>query len=185
MRKLITLATLVVFAMLAMPAMAGEGPGGPKGDECGKDEACHQKKMKEMRGKMLREKVGLAEEKAKQVEGVLDQFHDRHMALRKAFKENMKALKDLVKADSGDQEAYKKAMEAIKSNHEAQRALMEEQMEAMKKILTPKEQAKLFLAHERMGQKMMKWKKGKEGHDGKGHKGEGHHGDCGCDGDDD
>ncbi|GEM_PF-4208665 len=157
------------------------GPGGPGGEGfwggCGEDEGCRMEKMKEMRGKMLRERIGLTEEKAKKVEAVLDGFHERHMAMREKHRTAMRALKDLVKADSNDQEAYKNALDEMKANHQERQALMEEQMEALKKVVDPKEQAKLFLAHERMTKKMHKFmkegKKGKKGKKGKRGDGEG------------
>ncbi len=172
MKKMFVIALIAVLGVAGqVMAKDGHGKGGKEGrggPECGQDEGCHQEKMKAMRAKMLREKVGLTEEKAKQVEGVLDGFHDRHVQLRKAFKENMKAIKDLVKADSADQDAYTKALLAMRDNHKAQQVLMDEQMEALKKVLTPKEQAKMFLAHQKMKMKMKKFMKGKHGKGGDG-----------------
>lgn len=166
--KKIVLMALALTLGLAGQATAGGGPGkgGKHGAECGEDEACHKEKMMAMRGKMLREKVGLTDEKAKQVETVLDSFHDRHMKLRKGYKDNLKAMKDLIKADSQDQEAFAKALAALQDNHKAKQALMDEQLDALKKILNAKEQAKLFMAHEKMNMKMKKFMKGKKG---KGH----------------
>lgn len=163
MKKII--GTLMLAGLLAFPSMAGAQPFGPEaggppgmgwegppmGPEVGGPPSPElMEKMQAMRGKMLREKLGLGEEKAAGVEAVLDRNREQHFALHQRLRENAEALERLLKEDSNDQAAYQKALTALRETGAALHKLRESEIEAAAKLLTPKEQAMLLMAIKRM-----------------------------------
>lgn len=161
MKTMIRLSLAVLVLGLALPAQAqfgphGRGRGGPPSPE-------KMEKMKEFRAKALRETVGLDEAKASEVEGVMDSFHERRFELHRTMRDNMKNLKSLLKEDSDDQEAYASALETLRVTQEELQNLRSEQMDALKKILTPKEGAKMLVAMKHFKGKARRFKRGKAG----------------------
>ncbi len=174
-----TLAMVLVLG-LSLPALAQFGMGGPGGPGMGKGEP-NPERMKAFRAKALREAVGLDEAKATEVEKVLDGFHERRFELHQTLRDNMKQLRALLKEDSNDQEAYAALLDAMRVAHEEMKTLQDEQMEALRSVLTPKEQAKMILTMKQFKKKAGKFMKGRHGKGGRGGPGGGP-GNGPCDG---
>lgn len=162
MKAMIKLTLVALVLGLALPAQAqfggpGKGRGGPPSPE-------KMEKMKKFRAKALRNKVGLDETKAAEVEKVMDSFHERRFELHQTMRDNMKSLKALVKEDSDDQKAYENILETLRVTQEEMQSLRTEQMDAFKEILTPKEGAKMLIVMKKFRGKAKRFKRGKMGH---------------------
>ena len=101
-------------------------------------------KIVELRGRLLREMVGLNEEKANQVEQILKTFDDEHQAYTAMLDVARRAMHSLLEAESDDQEAYARAVEDVRVAHEYLSQLRDRQFRAMQKALQPKDQALFF-----------------------------------------
>jgi Spy/CpxP family protein refolding chaperone len=161
MKTMIRLALVALVVGFALPAQAqfgghGKGRGGPPSPE-------KMEKMKKFRAKALRDTVGLSEEKATEVEKVMDSFHERRFELHQTMRDNMKSLKTLLKDDSNDQKAYENVLETLRITQEELQALKAEQMDAFKGILTPKEGAKMLVVMKKFRGKARGFKRGKMG----------------------
>ncbi len=146
---------------------------GPGDCDCpfkGEKGAQMREKMREFRGKVLREKLDLPEERAAKVEAVLDGFMEQRHKLKQEMRTQMKAVKELLKAESNDMDAYDAAVTNLMSVRSQLEALHAQQFEELREILNPKEQAKVLLALRKMHRKA----KGK--FRGKGRKHRGGHG---------
>jgi Spy/CpxP family protein refolding chaperone len=95
---------------------------------------------------VLREKVGLSDEKATKVEAILDRYAPERRRISLKIRDGRQKLKALLVLDSEDQVAYKGALDEVRTNRQALQALMERAFNDIAAQLTPKEQARLFLA---------------------------------------
>ena len=131
---------LVPIALLACaPAVAAPATPGPSG-------APMEQHLQRMRSRVLRERVGLAEEKAKKVEAILDKYAPERRRLTAELRQGRQKLRALLVLDSQDQALYRAALDQVRSNRKALQDLMERAFGEIAKELTPKEQGKLFLA---------------------------------------
>ena len=138
---------LVPIALLACaPAVAAPATPGPSG-------APMEQHLQRMRSRVLREKVGLVEEKAKKVEAILDRYTPERKRLTAELRQGRQKLRALLTLDSQDQAAYKSALDQVRSNRKALQDLMERAFGEIAKELTPKEQGKLFLALDELRQR--------------------------------
>lgn len=112
------------------------------------------KKMRAMRGKLLRNRLKLSEYKAQQVEAIFSESQEDRREARKTMRKTRKALRQLLKSDSNDQDAYSELLETLQETHTRLRELREEQASSLKNVLQPKEQAQLFMALKKMRRKM-------------------------------
>lgn len=115
------------------------GPGGP---------------FEEVRSRLLREKLGLSEEKATAVEGLFNQGRLEHEKSMKSMRESQEKLQALLDADSGDQKAYQALLDEINATWNQLQGQREQEMRNLGAILTPKEQARLLLEMEKMHRRM-------------------------------
>lgn len=166
-RMTMWLVALGLGISLPLAAMAQPG-GGPDGDGSGefqKRKGPRGERMKAMHARLLKEKVGLDDQRVAEVQAVHKQFRDQRKALREDMKSAHEALRLLVEGNSNDTRAYEKALANAKTARERLHALRKAEMEAVANLLTPKEQATLMVS-------MHKVKKhfGKRG--GKGKRGE-------------
>lgn len=143
----IALAFVTVDVGYAQPFGGRGGRGGRRGD------GRFFKESKEKRLQMLKEKVGLAEDVAGRVEAVLEQFHAQRMELHEAVKDRTEAVEELLSEDSNDQEAYAAALDAVMKAREEMHALKVEEIEALRKVLTPKQQAQMLMSLRKMHHK--------------------------------
>ena len=109
-----------------------------------------QKRMQQARGRLLRQKVGLDEKKAAAVERILDQHAKERRSLQKQIREHRRTITALLAADSNDQKAYSRAISGFRGADNKLRALREKELDALAKVLTPKQQAQLVVAVKRM-----------------------------------
>ncbi len=108
------------------------------------------KRLKQARARLLRQKVGLDEAKAVQVEKILDQHAKQRRGLKKQTKQHRRTVMALLSADSGDQQAYARAIKGARDGEKKLRALRDKEFNALAKVLTPKQQAKLMVAVKKM-----------------------------------
>ena len=151
--------TAALALSIVTPAVADPGTGGASGP------GAHRK---EIRARMLREKAGLPEEKAKKVEAILERFAPERERLRHELRAAHEKLQALVAGNGDDQAAYRTALEHLKAQRKAMIDLMDRAFAEVSRELTPKEQAKLFVV---MAQRMGGF--GGRGH-GRWHRGHGH-----------
>ncbi len=109
-----------------------------------------QKRIQQARARLLRNKVGLDEKKAVEVEGILDRHAKERKALQKQMREHRRTVTSLLSADSNDQPAYSRAIAGFRSTDKKLRALRDKELDALAKVLTPKQQAKLVVAAKQM-----------------------------------
>jgi Spy/CpxP family protein refolding chaperone len=105
-----------------------------------------EKRIQQARGRLLRHKVGLDEKKAVAVEGILDRHAKERRTLRKQMREHKKSVTTLLSADSNDQQAYARAIAGVRATDNKLRTLRDKELDALAKVLTPKQQAKLVVA---------------------------------------
>lgn len=147
---------------VAIPALASARPPTADGGEAGSSDDAKQHKqhskdhkarrakfmakMKVRRGKILREKVGLPEARAKRIESMMDGFHTQMRAVKKQMRVQHLALRKLLKQDSADEAAYKTALDSIVASKQQIDRLKAANIDAIRKQLSYKEQAKAMMA---------------------------------------
>jgi Spy/CpxP family protein refolding chaperone len=145
--RLATLLPLALVLTLATPAFAQGAP--PAGKR-----AQVEARMKQIRARMLRVEVGLAEAKAKQVEAILDKYKTERKALRQKAQAHRRAIGELLRKDSNDQSAYAREIKALRETQRKLQALRDKEIDELQKVLTPKQQAKLGMEMQRMRRRM-------------------------------
>ena len=134
---------MAVSLFACAPAMAGPNspPNGaaPNGD-------ARESRLQQIRSRVLRDKVGLTGDKAVKVEAILEKYAPERRRVAQKLREGRQKLKALMTLNSEDQTAYRSALDQIRTNRKAMQDLMERAFNEISKELTPKEQARLFLA---------------------------------------
>lgn len=132
-----------------------------------------KERMKSLRSETLRYDVGLSDADAGKVIVLLNELDPAREALMKKKRGARMSLRKLLKADSNDQAAYRRAITQLVEVNTKMLALRRTQMESVGTILTPKQQAKFFIATKRLKRQMMhkmnKMRKGQGGGDHGGH----------------
>ncbi|HEX3596563.1 MAG TPA: periplasmic heavy metal sensor [Polyangiaceae bacterium] len=105
-----------------------------------------QQRMLRVRSRVLREKVGLTDDKATEVEAILDRYAPERRRISLKIRDGRQKLKALMVLNSEDQNAYKGALDEVRTNRVALQGLMERAFNEIAAQLTPKEQGRLFLA---------------------------------------
>jgi Spy/CpxP family protein refolding chaperone len=106
-----------------------------------------------VRGQILRTRVGLSEERAGKVEAILDRNAPERRRLQGEIQAATKALRELMRANSQDQQAYARALEQLRAGQKALRNLREREDEAVRQVLKPREQALLLRSLENLRRK--------------------------------
>ena len=101
-------------------------------------------KVVELRGRLLREMVGLSERRANEVELVLQGFDDEHQTYSAMLDAAQRKMRLLLDENSDDSNAYSLAVEDVRVAHDYLHQLRDRQFRAMQNILAPKEQAMFF-----------------------------------------
>ena len=153
---------ILIFALLtfSLPAFAHSGEKGHDRGQHPPPEQMH-KRMKEARGKMLRDHLGLNAEVVGKIEEILHTYDPQRHELHKKKHQAHRQLRELLDADSYDQAAYAEALTNLRTSHAGLSKLRGEEMDRLAEVLTPKQQAKLALAFKRMKRKMHKFRRGK------------------------
>ncbi len=162
-KTLPTLFALLLVSTVALPAMAQPGPGGR--GRGGPPAGQGMMRSEQMVGKALRNKLGLSEAKAKKVEGILKQHRAAQQKIKGRLRTARQDLGKLFRSDSNDQKAWKAALDKMEKGHKALAQGRDKQFAALKKVLTPKEQAKLLRGLNQL-QRRMKARRGQRGQQG-------------------
>lgn len=179
--KRLALAALLC-GLVAVPMLVSARPGqgrdqGRRGPPSEAEREAFHGKMKARMAKVLRQDVGLDEARAKQVEAIFARQHASTKQLRESLHTHHQALRALLESDSNDQAAYSKALDGIEAAHKGLRAQRERGIAEARKILNPKEQAKMLRAmHKARRHHFGKRGRGRRGHGGPGHGGPDHDG---------
>lgn len=135
--------TVAPPAVTQPSAVSGKKRGGKKGDR-----RKNRKRLAKLRQRVLKKKVGLSDEKVKIVVDILESQQAQRHAYEKQIRSSRKAIGMLFKSDSDDQAAYAKHLDALQEAHRGLSDLRDEQVSELRKVLEPKQQAKLFRAME-------------------------------------
>lgn len=159
MKQLMTLvAVFLAFGFSASDSLAqgrcgGPGAGYGRGPKDGTGPR-HEKFM-EMRGKVLREKVGLSEETATQVEAILDEYRAKRFEVAERINDLTEKLATLEKDPATDDATLLSVMGQLKDAHYEMHDLKSQEWEAIGAVTTPREQARMMVTmhelHSRMG----------------------------------
>jgi Spy/CpxP family protein refolding chaperone len=104
------------------------------------------RRIDKLRQRLLRDRMGLDEAKAGQVETILrDHIKQRRAAQGKMRSAQLK-LRDLLRADSSDQAAYGKALGEVEKAHNDVERLRKKHFTELRALLSPKQQAQLIHA---------------------------------------
>ena len=122
-----------------------------------------RKRFKKKRGKLLRKRLGFDDEKSKKVEAILENHAKEHQRFGQKIRAARRDLRKLLREDSNDQKAYQKALDEMQSAAANLQRLRREQFEKLKKILSPKEQAKLLRILNRVHRKLRERRRGRAG----------------------
>jgi hypothetical protein len=107
-------------------------------------------RAKAMRAKILRKRVGLNEERALKVEAILERYAPERRRIQGSVREATKSLRELLYANSEDQQAYGRALEQLRAGQKALQNLRDREDEAMRQVLKPREQALLLRSLENL-----------------------------------
>jgi Spy/CpxP family protein refolding chaperone len=145
----LTLALTLVLAFAVTRPAAAQGRGhAAKSQE--EKRARVQKRLAQVRERILKKEVGLDDAKAAAVEKIFAKYQPVRQKLVKEQREHRQAIRKLLKQNSDDQTAYKKEVSALRAVQKKLRALGEQQADELSKVLTPKQQAKLIAALQRL-----------------------------------
>lgn len=140
---------------------------GPKGKRRGYSREMKQR-IEKMRSKLLRNRVGLSEERARKVEQVFERFEPTHKKVRKQLRMAKKSLRELIRSNSQDNAAYDKALEDMRNARIGMDNFHDQINGALKVEMNGRERAILFMAMKRMQQRIKQRMRG----GGKGNRGE-------------
>ncbi len=132
-----------------------DGAGAERGEDGEPDHEEHRGRKKAHFAQLLRRDVGLNEAKARQVEAIFERQHQAARARHGVLRDQRHALKALLEKDSNDQKAYAQAIDALHVAHEELHALRKAALLEARKLLAPKEQAKLLRAMVQARRQMM------------------------------
>ena len=146
-----TLGLFVAPASATPPAKGGPGATG----HAGPSQRIVQR-MKRLRDEILRYDVGLDNAKAAKVKQILSKLDPQRRKLHGKKRMATRALRRLIRSDSNDQAAFKRAIADLIQSRTALAALRKKQFMTLQKLLTPKQQAKLFVALKRMKRRIQR-----------------------------
>jgi len=133
---------VVFISLLGWFDTASAGPRDHKPPH--RDSAQVHLKVIELRGRLLREMVGLPQERAVEVETILKSFDDEHRTYSTMLEMARKTMRRLVREKSDDDAALARSVEDVRQGHDYLHQVRDKQFRAMQKVLTPKEQAVFF-----------------------------------------
>ncbi len=105
-----------------------------------------QKEIAALHARVLKERVGLDDARAAEVQKVQASFRPQRQALRGEMRTTREAIHALVQANSADEAAYAKALAAAERLREQGHALEQAQRAAVGKLLSARERARLMVA---------------------------------------
>jgi Spy/CpxP family protein refolding chaperone len=144
------IAALVVLVPLLSAGVALSQPPEPEPRE----ETRLQQRLKRLRARLLRKKIGLSEEKAAKVEAMFVANAERRRDIAARQRDARKELRELFQSDSADEAAFGAALDKLKAAHKELSSLREQELDELATFLTPKEQAKLLRAVEQLQRRL-------------------------------
>jgi Spy/CpxP family protein refolding chaperone len=155
---------LIALCALSLAAPAAAQPDNQPGiknkdkDKARKDKGPkdQRRRLAKLRGRLLRSKLGLSEDKATKVEAILDKYQPEHAEVQRDTMHARQTLRQLFREDSNDQDAYAAALTKLEQATTKGMQLKQQQFGELKKVLTPKEQAKLLHAMQKLRQHIAK-----------------------------
>jgi hypothetical protein len=99
---------------------------------------------KAIRAKILRQRVGLSEERAVKVEAVLERYAPERRRIEADIRDATKILRELMRANSEDQQAYGRALDRLRAGQKALQSVRDREQEGVRQLLKPREQALLL-----------------------------------------
>jgi len=165
LQRLLVMLFAISFALPAQAQPAGEGAPPP---------AAARKRFKKLRDRVLKQKVGLSEAKAKRVVTIVDKYEAQRHKVQEDMRAGRQALRQLLKHDSDDQAAYRAALDKLQQASKKLDQLRSKQFTELRAVLAPKEQAKLLRAMHK-AKRLLNERRNRRGQAkrGKGHKNKG------------
>lgn len=145
---------VLVQCLLALALVFAALPARAEGKDAEDKRARVEQRLKQLRAKILRQQVGLDEKKAEEVQKVLLKYEPERRKVQRQHQEHRRALRDLLQNDSNDDAAYKKSIDGFRATQKKLNALRDKEMDEVAKLITPKQQAKLYAALERLRKKI-------------------------------
>jgi|ERR1041385_1735499 Spy/CpxP family protein refolding chaperone len=139
---------LLVSAFLCIAGSAHADPAPGAGGRADVEQRMHK-----ARARLLRERVGLSEAKAQKVESVLDKYAPERKRLLASMRDARQKLRALVTLKSDDQNAYRTNLDELRKSRQGLLDLMQKAFTEVSKDLSPKEQALLYLALDKVRMK--------------------------------
>ena len=131
----------------------------PEGNKVHRRKA--RKRLARLRHRVLKNKVGLDDKQIEQVLSIFEAQQAQRHAYEKQIKASRQAMRALFKANSDDQAAFAAHMDTLQSSYRGIAELRDEQLTAIRKVLQPKEQAKLLRAMELVKRKLERRRRNK------------------------
>ena len=110
--------------------------------------------MKKLRHKVLEQRAGLDQAKIKKVEVILDRHAPKRAALQRNLEQHRKSIRKLLESDSNDQAAYERAIDGLRKAQDDLHVLRNKEIDDLRKVLTPKEQAKVVVSVRKLQRKL-------------------------------
>ena len=119
------------------------------------------KRMAKLRKRLLKKKVGLTDEEIARVTAIAEAQQDERRALEKTIGASRRELGRLIRSESDDQDAYAKHLDALQVAYRGMDALRDKQVTALREVLEPSKQAKLFRAMEIVKRRLERKRRGR------------------------
>ncbi len=120
-----------------------------------------RKRLAKLRKRILRKKVGLDDEQIAQVTRILREQQQARRPVEKRIRKARAALGKLLKADSADQQAFAAHLDDYQAGLLELAKLRDQQVTALRAVLPPDKQAKLFRAMELVKKRLDRRRKAK------------------------
>ena len=152
--KILMLIALICIVAVALPAFGQSGKGGRKRGErrqmMQRSQFRHgdniMQRLKELRNMALKEEVGLSDKKLGLVIAVLDKYDLKNKEIHKKIRSSNLRLEALVLDNEKSAAKYKKIISAIIKSQKQMFENKAKEMDEVRKVLTPQEQAKFILS---------------------------------------
>lgn len=151
---------LMLHALLALTLVLCALPAQAEGKRAEEKRAKVEQRLKQVTAKILRQEVGLDDQKADEVMKVLVKHQVERRTLQQQHRQHRKAIGELLQSDSSDEAQYKKSIDGFRTTQKKLNGLRDREMDEIAKLITPKQQAKLFRALERMRRKLARRQRG-------------------------
>ena len=178
---------LTLIALLLSPVAMAEPPEQRRRGEGQMGEKLHER-MKELRGRILKKRVGLDAERIDEVEAILQKGDQERKGLHRAMRESHEKLRHLIKADADDGASYEAAVGTLLKSRQRLHEIQHGELERLRQLLSPKEMGKLVMALHRLKKRVKRMHERARGGDemdggrrGEGRRGEGRRGRRGQD----